>query len=319
MQLQIRPPRAARLATLWCPLAFALFSTSGADAFEFGMSVYPKGFAGFMSGFVPPQPGLFVLNPYYYHFNGTADAIVRDGEVELGVKLKMDAIFVQGVYVTGWKIFGATYSVGGAVAYAWADLSATAIGPLGNTFDISRGNNDVADSIIMPVNLSWHSGNWHTSAALSIYAPTGPYSRRGNLNIGRNMWAAIPTFAVTWFDMARGWDVSGSFAFVIPGENDATDYQSGTVFQADWAIGKHLGAWVIGVAGNVVQQITDDSGTGAKLGGFRMQSFGIGPAINYTAMLGKAPLTFSAKWQPDVSATNTLKGDVVTASLAFVF
>jgi hypothetical protein len=44
-----------------------------------------------------------------------------------------------------------------------------------------------------------------------------------------------------------------------------------------------------------------------------------GPAVNYTAMVRNSPLTFSAKWQPDISATNTTKGDVVTASLAFVF
>ena len=68
-----------------------------------------------------------------------------------------------------------------------------------------------------------------------------------------------------------------------------------------------------------MQQITDDSGSGARLGAFRMQSFGIGPAIAYTAMLGRAPLTISAKWQHDISATNTVEGDVVTASLAFVF
>jgi hypothetical protein len=36
-------------------------------------------------------------------------------------------------------------------------------------------------------------------------------------------------------------------------------------------------------------------------------------------MIGTAPMTLSAQWQPDISATNTLKGDVITASLAFVF
>ena len=318
MQSRTRRPRCARLATLLCPLAFALLSNSGAHAFEQGLSVYPKGFAGFMSGFIPPQSGLFVLNPYYYHFSGTTDAFVRNGEVELGVDMSMDAAFVQGVYVTGWKLFGGTYSLGGAVAYAWADISASATGPLGNTVNISEGNNDVADSILMPLNLSWHSGNWHTNTSVLFYVPTGPYSR-GDLNIGRNIWAVIPTFAVTWYDMPSGWDVSGSFAFVIPGENDATDYQSGAVFQADWAIGKHFGAWEIGVSGNIVKQITDDSGSGAKLGAFRMESFGIGPAISYSAMLGRAPMTISAKWEPDISATNTIKGDVVTASLVFVF
>jgi hypothetical protein len=318
MSLPIRRPRAARLTALLCPVALALSWSTSAQAFEAGMSLYPKGFAGFMSGFVPPQPGLFIINPYYYAFNGTAAASVRDGRVELGVDIAMDAVFVQGLYTTGWKLFGANYSIGGAVAYAWAGISATVTGPLGNSVDLSQSANDVADTILMPLNLSWHAGNWHMNTAVSFYVPTGPYSS-GELNVGRNMWAVIPTFSVTWYEMATEWDVSGAFALVIPGENDATDYQSGVVFQLDWAIGKHFGAWEIGIAGNVVEQITDDSGAGAQLGGFRMESFGIGPAINYTAMLGQAPLTISAKWQPDISATNTFEGDVITASLVFVF
>jgi hypothetical protein len=318
MQSLPRRPRAARLASFLCPLAVALMSSSGAQAFEGGMSIYPKGFGGFMSGFGPPQPGLFILNPYYYAFDGSVAASVRNGQVETGVDVAMDGVFVQGLYTTGWTLFGGNYSIGGAVAYAWANISASITGPLGNTVDLAASSNDVADSIIMPLNLSWHSGNWHLNTAVSFYIPTGPYSP-GSFNIGRNMWAVIPTFAVTWFNMASGWDVSGAFALVIPGENDATDYQSGVVFQLDWAIGKHFGAWEIGVAGNVVEQITDDSGAGARLGAFRMESFGIGPAINYTAMLGQAPLTISAKWQPDISTTNTFEGDVITASLVFVF
>ena len=318
MQSPTRRPRRARLATFLCPFALALLSSGRAQAFEGGMSLYPQGFAGFMSGFIPPQPGLIIVNPYYYAFDGSAGASVRDGKIELGVDVAMDAVFVQGIYTTGWKLFGGNYSIGGAVAYAWLDLSATVTGPLGNSVALSGNNNDIADSLIMPINLSRHTGNWHMNGAVSFYVPTGPYST-GTLSIGRNMWAVIPTFAVTWFDMPTGWDVSGSFALVIPGENEATDYQSGVVFQLDWAIGKHIGEWEVGVAGYVVEQISDDSGAGAQLGTFRMESFGIGPAVNYTAMIGQAPLTFSAKWIPGISATNTFDGDVYTASLVFVF
>jgi hypothetical protein len=89
--------------------------SSSAQAFEQGVSIYPKGFAGFMSGFVPPQPGHFVLSSYYPHFNATTGAIVRDGEVELGVDLKMDAIFMQGLYVTPSNLFGGNHSFGGSV------------------------------------------------------------------------------------------------------------------------------------------------------------------------------------------------------------
>ena len=317
MQSPTRRPRRARLVSLLCPFALGLITGTDAQAFESAMSLYPKGFAGFMSGFIPPQPGLFIVNPYYYAFDGSAGASVRDGRIELGVDIAMDAVFIQGVYTTGWKLFGGNYSIGGAVAYTWADLSAAVNTPLG-TANVSLNNNGVADSLIMPLNLSWHTGNWHMNAGMSFYVPTGAYSTDG-LSIGRNMWAVIPTFAVTWYDMPTGWDLSGAFALIIPGENKATDYQSGVVFQLDWAIGKHFGEWEIGIAGNIVEQITDDSGAGAQLGAFRMESFGIGPAVSYTAMIGPAPLTFSAKWQPDISATNTFEGDVITASLVLVF
>lgn len=313
-----RQPRPARLASFVCPLLVALVPGNSALAFEQGMSLYPKSFAGFMSGLIPPNPGLVVGNPIYYAFDASANALVRDGQVELGADISMDAVFVQGLYVTGWQLFGGTYAVGGAVAYAWLDLTAEATGPLGGSAGLALDNNGVADSIIMPVNLSWHSGNWHMNAGVSFYVPTGGYTRNA-LSIGRNVWAVWPSFAVTWFDMANGWDVSSSFTFVIPGENDATNYQSGVVFHMDWAIGKHFGAWEIGVQGNLVEQFTDDSGSGAQLGGFRMESFGIGPAVSYTAMVRNSPLTINAKWIPDISATNTFEGDVVMASLAFVF
>ena len=318
MLSRARQPRCARLATFLCPFVLALLSSGGAQAFESGMSLYPKSFAGFMSGLIPPNPGLVVGNPIYYAFDGSAGASVRDGQIEIGADVAMDAVFLQGLYVTGWQLFGGTYSIGGAVAYAWVDLSAEATGPLGGSAGFLRTENGVADSIIMPLNVSWHSGNWHVNAGVSFYAPTGGYTRNA-LSVGRNMWAVWPSFAVTWFDMANGWDISSAFTFVIPGENDATNYQSGVVFHMDWAIGKHFGAWEIGVQGNIVEQITDDSGSGAQLGAFRMESFGIGPAVNYTAMVRNSPLTFSAKWIPDISATNTFEGDVVMASLAFVF
>ena len=56
--------------------------------------------------------------------------------------------------------------------------------------------------------------------------------------------------------------------------NPATDYQNGDAFTWEWAVGK---AWTnglkIGVAGYAYQQITGDSGSGAKLGPFKGRVF----------------------------------------------
>ena len=50
-----------------------------------------------------------------------------------------------------------------------------------------------------------------------------------------------------------------------------------------------------------------------------MESFGIEPAVSYAAMVGNSPLTFNANGSRNISATITFEGDVVMASLAFVF
>jgi hypothetical protein len=229
----IRPGR-ARMVTFLCLFALAPLSSSDAQAFEGAASIYPKGFAAFMSGSIPPEPGLFIFNPYYYAFDGSAGASVRNGRVELGVDSVSDGVSVQAFYTTGWRFFGGTYSIGGEVGYAWAGTTATVDTPQGSV-TISQSENGISDSLVIPIDLSWHTGNWHMNAGLSFYVPAGPYDI-GSLSTGRNLWAVIPTFAATWFDTANGWDVSGAFALVIPAQNEATDYQSGVVVQLDWAI-----------------------------------------------------------------------------------
>jgi hypothetical protein len=129
----------------------------------------------------------------------------------------------------------------------------------------------MGDSFLSPIILGWHSGNLHASTGLLIYIPTGDYEIH-TLSVGKNTWAFMPQAALTWFDPKSGWDLSGAMTLVFSTKNDATDYQSGDIFHFDWAIGKHFGAWEIGVQGNVMAQFTGDSGSGAKLGSFEASS-----------------------------------------------
>ena len=64
--------------------------------------------------------------------------------------------------------------------------------------------------------------------------------------------------------------------------NGALQYQNGMDFHVDWAASQFVSKTVhVGIAGYFLQQITDDSGPGAKLGGFRGQAVGIGPQIGF--------------------------------------
>jgi hypothetical protein len=145
--------------------------------------------------------------------------------------------------------------------------------------------------------------------------PTGAYDS-GKLNVGKNVWAFFPQYALTWYDPQSGWDVSGVTTYVTQTRNGATDYQSGDALQFDWSIGKHFGSWEVGLTGNLVQQIGADRGTGAQLGPFKAQSYGIGPAIRYVAQIGQSHVDMTAKYQHDLGGTNTFTGDVVTFTIA---
>ena len=286
-------------------------------AVETGMSIYPKGFAGFMSGVLPPQPGIYG-NTIYYRFSGSAGREVRDGNVETNVNLTLNGSFLQGVDVTDLHFLGATYAFGAAVDYLWLNLDASVATPF-RSANLDASNNAIGDSFITPIMLGWHDGDLNWNLGMNIFVPTGEFQLR-QLNTGRNVWGFLPQFGFTYFDPKSGWDLSGTLVYVSMTENTTTNYQSGDILHLDWAIGKHFGPqWEVGVTGNVVQQVGADSGSGAKLGPFKAESLGIGPGVNYSTMLGSTPTVISARWERDFDAHNTFKGDVVLASATFVF
>lgn len=292
-------------------LSGMLILSMPAYAVETGFSIYPKGMADFMSGFVPGQ-GLYVSSTYY-HFDGSADRVLRNGTAEFGVGMSLDAGFLRGTYVSDLQVLGGSYGVGGALAVAGTGIDANLVGPAAAT-SFHAGNSGLGDSILTPVLLGWHNGNLHWNTTFSLYVPTGDYNP-GTVNIGRNVWGFMPGFAMTWFDPKNGWDVSGALTYVSQTRNDATDYQSGDMLHFDWAIGKHLGGgWELGVSGTVMQQISSDSGAGAKFGPFKAQSAAIGPALNYNGKIGATPFGFTVKWQRDFSTSNTIGGNLITVA-----
>lgn len=299
------------LAALLAGAAFAL----PARAVETGMSTYPKGMYDFMAGALPPEG--FYFSDMFYHFDGGVGAEVRNGVIESNASINLNADFLRGTYVTDIKFLGGTYAFGGALAVASGVLNANLVVP-GGTANLHAGNSGFGDTILTPVLLGWSDGNFHWNASMSVYMPTGGYDK-GQLNIGRNVWGFWPGFALTWFDPQSGWDVSGAFTYVTNGNNDDTDYQSGDLLHLDWALGKHFGAWEVGVAGNVMEQVGADRGSGAHLGALKAESFGLGPAISYGMKAGNTPVSLSAKWEHDVDSNRTFGGDLYTINATVAF
>ncbi len=66
-----------------------------------------------------------------------------------------------------------------------------------------------------------------------------------------------------------------------------------------------------------MEQVTGDSGAGARLGSFESSAWAIGPAAQYGFVVGKTPLAVLLKWMHEVSTTDTFHGNTVTIVISF--
>jgi hypothetical protein len=85
-------------------------SATGLQAAEYGTGPWVKGYTDLLGGIVPPQPGLYIRDDAY-HYEGSADTLVFDGKVNLGIDEKYLADLLAITYVTPFKILGGTYGV----------------------------------------------------------------------------------------------------------------------------------------------------------------------------------------------------------------
>src|SRR6185312_5028726 len=187
-------------------------TSAPALAVESGLGAWLKGYGSFMAGIVPPEPGIYATDLYYY-YNGSAGAEVRDGRVELGVDVTMNADMLAGLYVSDWHFLGGTYAAGAAVDYIWAGLSASVQTPLGAR-EVSLDTAAIGDSLLIPFLLGWSDGNLHWNVGLNILAPTGAYALH-QLSVGKNVWGFMPQFAFTYFDPKTGFDVSSTLVYTV--------------------------------------------------------------------------------------------------------
>ena len=163
-----------------------------------------------------------------------------------------------------------------------------------------------------------------------IYAPTGNFNNDLTANLGRNYWTFEPSAAFSYFDNRIGLEFTTSAGFDFNTKNNATHYQTGDQFHLDGTLAEHIapygrkgGVFGAGVSGFFYQQITGDSGRGAKFGSFEAMTTGVGPVLSYVYRVGagtESPtgvvLGGQVQWLPELSVSNRLNGNIVWLKLA---
>jgi hypothetical protein len=160
-------------------------------------------------------------------------------------------------------------------------------------------------------------------ARCAVFAPTGEYDQNQLANVGLGYWTFSPEVTFSWLSSKIGTEVSLFAGLDFNTKNTDADYQSGDLFHLDATVAQHLplfgGFAGVGANGFYIKQITGDSGSGARLGGFEAETYGVGPVLSYAHKLGKHDLVCEVKWLPQLDSKNTTKGDYVWVKLALIF
>ena len=322
------PGRAALL------VALALLGANGADeaqAAEYGTGPWIKGYTDILGGVVPPVPGLYIRNDAY-HYEGSAERVIFNGNVNLEVEEKYLADLLAITYVTPFKLFGGTYAVAAVPTLVQMNVKVTAgippitvpLGPLQVTLparDLTALGTELAqgDTAFSPLILGWNSGNFWWNYGLFGFAPTGKYNKRDLANTSLNHWALMQRLAGTYFNPKTGFEITGAAIYSVNWENPATDYETGNILNLEGAVTQNFGALGVGAVGYAMIQTTGDFGAGAKLGSFESRVYGAGPIVTYTLGEGISALTLIAKWYAEFGAEHTFEGNTVDVAASFKF
>lgn len=162
------------------------------------------------------------------------------------------------------------------------------------------------------------------SVGLAAKAPTGSYSKDRLLNIGSNVWLAVPNIAMTYRSGPLGGvgndsELSARAFYGIPTKNKATGYQSGQVLAVDFAATQGLGAWRVGLAGTFGQQTSNDIAADGSIppNGNKSTNLYLGPVVSFTPP--RSPFMIKLKHFSAVHIRNSTKQEVLSLVVGYKF
>lgn len=306
------------------PIALSLFCASAltytglAHSVEGGAPITPFGVFDFGAGMLPPPSDVATVGLRVTNYHAT-DLRTNTGERSpVGFKLNVASVGAAIVKMTDIPLLGGTYGFSAVLPYLdmRADLSVpTPFGPLA----LSGRNGAQGDIQVAPVIVKWTpSPGMFVNARMELQLPTGDYDVNRLVNAGSNHWTASPTLAFSYIS-PDGYELSSNIQLNFHGKNKATNYRSGVEYQHEFALGKHIGPWTVGLGGYIYRQLTDDKQNGAVVqGGNRSRVTAIGPAISFFELGSDLPLIWMHAYK-EFGARNRSQGTQFSVRAAWTF
>jgi hypothetical protein len=303
-----------KFAALGSLCAIVAFTPASALADNGGLSFWLPGTFGSLAA-APGVPG-WAYSTIYLHAQQSAGAdknFVKGGSVVVGLNARADAI-VQGLtYTFATPVLGgqAAISVLGAPGNLDVGIDATLTGPRGNTISGSVGDSRTSFAdVFYQGSLKWNQGVNNEMVYITGNIPSGTYDPNRLANLSFGFTAVDAGVGCTYRDFKTGHEFSVVGGLTYSFMNQDLQYQNGIDFHLDWGASQFVSKNIhIGLAGYFFQQLTGDSGAGAKLGDFKGRVAGIGPQIGFIIPLSKEYQGYlNVKGYKDFAAENRAEG-----------
>jgi hypothetical protein len=272
-------------------LAIAAVSPQRATADESGVSFWLPGSYGSLAA-LPGQPGWsFVTFNYYGSVSAGAGVnFERGGSIQTGLNSRTDFQYLSPTYTFATPVLGGQAAIGIASFFGGNTTSVfgTLTGPGGQSISGSRSDSATGFGDLYPTaSLRWNQGVNNYMAYLTGDIPVGLYNPQQLASLGIGHGATDAGGGYTYFDPQTGHEFSAVIGATYNFINPSTHYQNGIDAHLDWGASQFLNEQVhVGAVGYFYDQLTGDSGSGAKLGPFESRVIGIGPQIGYLFPVG---------------------------------
>lgn len=305
-----------------------------AMALEGGTSAYLLGSRDSFAGIVPGA-GTYV-GMDFIRFSGDIAGLSLGGlPIVADTSVDVNLIKLSVTHAFNAQFWGGTPALNLNIPILDAGINFQAVSPPLAGANISDDTRGIGDITVTPM-VGWHRGMLHYSAGVSIFVPTGSYSKASvdipgrsidALSNGKNVWSVQPVLSMTHFNPKTGREFSGATSLLFSEKNDATDYQTAPAFTLEAAAIQHLpSGWAFGATGYWYEQLQDDSGTGAAgtraaLGAdsLRARAFGAGPIITFSDKIFDRPVSFKLKYYREFGVERRFENDILwfNATMSF--
>jgi hypothetical protein len=276
------------------PRAVVAFASLGALALTPGVAQADVGGVGFWLpgsmgslSAVPGQAG-WSFTSVYLHLEANAGGgkeLQNNASIVTGLHARADALGFLPAYTFETPVLGGQLTVGaaGVPGNVGLNIGAALTGPGGNQVSgNARDERSTFADVYYLATLKWNQGVNNYMWFVLGNIPSGTYDPTRLANLSPGYTAVDSGVGYTYLDPHTGHELSAVAGFTYNGMNEALQYRNGIDFHFDWAVSQFVSKSVlVGIAGYVYQQVTGDSGAGAKLGDFKGRSVGIGPQIGF--------------------------------------